>query len=72
MKATELAELVDVAPETLSRWETGAKAVNPVVWVTVAAMALDKLAGRATTLKQLHAAKEPASAKPVELHVNAA
>lgn len=59
MKATELAELVDTAPETLSRWETGAKPVNPLVWVAVAAMALDKLDGRATTQKQLRAAREP-------------
>ena len=73
MKATELAVLVNVVPETLSRWETEAKPVSPLVWVTVAAMALDKLANRSTTLKRLHAASLPtAPAQPIPLEVKVA
>lgn len=64
----------DIAPETLSRWETGAKSpVALLVWVTVAAMVLDKLEGRATTAKQLRAARDgAATAQPVALEVRGA
>lgn len=56
MRAAELARAINVQPETLSRWENEAQPVNPLVWVTVAAMALDNLEGRATTTKRLRAA----------------
>ncbi len=56
MKAQDLALLVGVKPETLSRWENEAQPVNPLVWVTVARMALDLLEGRTTTTQQLRAA----------------
>lgn len=56
LKAAELAELLGVTAETVSRWETGAVTMTPLPWVTVAAMALDQLDGRATTTKRLRAA----------------
>lgn len=73
MKGAELAALIKVQPETLSRWETGAQPVNPLAWVTVASMALDHLDGRATTTKQLRAATSgEAPAEPIALTVSAA
>lgn len=72
MKATELAELVDTTFETLSRWETGAKPLNLLAWHTVAAMALDKLDGRATTVKRLRATRAGAESSQVELNIKVA
>ena len=53
LSGIELANLLDVTPETVSRWETGKKPLNPLAWVVVASMALDKLEGRAVMRRQL-------------------
>jgi putative zinc finger/helix-turn-helix YgiT family protein len=59
MKAMELAELLDVAPETVSRWEHGKLPLErgPVALLT--AMVLDTLEGKATTVERLRALRNP-------------
>jgi len=59
MKALELAELLDVAPETVSRWEHDKLPLErgPVALLT--AMVLDRLEGRTTTLERLRALRKP-------------
>ncbi|MBX3185815.1 MAG: hypothetical protein KF819_02325 [Labilithrix sp.] len=70
LKGTELAAMLGVAPETLSRWESEAMPLNPLAWVTVAAMVLDKLEGRAVTTKQLRASVGgERSAIPIEVRL---
>lgn len=59
MTAVELGKLLDVAPETVSRWENDKHAIPPSVVGVLAALADDRLAGRTTTLLRLRAQLEP-------------
>lgn len=59
MKAMELAKLLDVSPETVSRWETGAQSIDRRTMTLVAVMITDKLEGRETTLRSLRTQLEP-------------
>src|SRR5437773_3600547 len=60
MKAAELAALLDVAPETVSRWETGQRDVDRGALVVLGALVLDRLEGRTSTLDRLRALRKPA------------
>lgn len=54
MKAGDLAELLDVAPETLSRWENGKREqINRASWLLLCSMVQDMAAGLETTRKRL-------------------
>jgi putative zinc finger/helix-turn-helix YgiT family protein len=55
----ELATLLDVTVESVSRWETGRHAVDADTVATLAALADDRLAGRTTTRDRLLALREP-------------
>ena len=55
MPAAELAELLAVRAETVSRWETGATPVDRAAWSTLAAMVLEQRDGRSTTIDRLRA-----------------
>jgi DNA-binding transcriptional regulator YiaG len=59
MKALELAELLDVSPETVSRWEHGKLPLErgPVALLT--AMVLDRVADTTTTVDRLRALRKP-------------
>jgi putative zinc finger/helix-turn-helix YgiT family protein len=59
MKATELADLLEVAPETISRWETDGRAVDRGAFVLIADMAREALEGRAGTLDMLKSQRAP-------------
>jgi len=59
MRAVDLAELLDVAPETLSRWENGQRAVDRAAWVALSALVADHLEGRTSTLDRLKALLKP-------------
>jgi hypothetical protein len=59
MKATELADLLEVASETISRWETGERAVDRGAFALLADMARDALEGRAGTLELLKSMRTP-------------
>lgn len=57
MRAAELGSLLDVSPETISRWENGHRAAERSVWNTLADLVADKLKGTDTTLTRLKAPK---------------
>jgi DNA-binding XRE family transcriptional regulator len=59
LRAVELAELLNVAPETLSRWEHAQRPVDRASWIALSAMVLDKLEGRTATLDRLRALLKP-------------
>jgi transcriptional regulator with XRE-family HTH domain len=53
LRAADLAEMLDVTPETLSRWETGKLPMGRTSWLTLSSLALDFEA----TAARLQAAK---------------
>jgi DNA-binding XRE family transcriptional regulator len=53
MRASELGTLLDVSPETISRWENGHRAAERSVWNTLADLVADQLEGTHTTLTRL-------------------
>lgn len=55
LRATDLARLLDVTPETVSHWETGKVAANRAVFATLGAMIEDALEGRTDTRDRLAA-----------------
>jgi len=57
MKAGELADLFDVAPETVSRWENGKRAIDPASWAHLCGMLKDRIEERTTTWDRLREAK---------------
>ena len=62
LRSHDLAELLDVSPETVSRWENAKGSVDRGAALLLAAMVLDRLEGRTTTLDRLKALLE---AKPL-------
>lgn len=69
MKAAELAALLEVAPETISRWETGQRSVDRGALMVLGAMVLDRIEGKTTTLDRLQALREPTKA-PGEVRID--
>lgn len=68
--AAELADLLGVAPETVSRWETGQRDVDRGALVAIGSLVLDRAEGRTTTLDRLRALREPPRlAKVVTLNI---
>ena len=59
VKALDLAELLAVAPETVSRWEHGRLPIDRGAVALLSAMVLDRLEGRTTTLDGLKALLNP-------------
>lgn len=59
MRATELAELLDLAPETISRWETEKRAVDRGALALMANLVRDLMDGRNTTIEGLRTLKTP-------------
>ncbi len=59
MKATDLAVLLDVRPETISRWETDAQPVERRALALLVALVADELAGSTATLDRLRALAKP-------------
>lgn len=60
MRAADLAALLDVAPETVSRWETGQRSVDRGALMVLGAIVLDQIEGKTKTLDRLQALREPA------------
>ena len=68
LRAADLAGLLDVSAETVSRWENGHRAVDRSVWNTVADLVEDRLAGRTVTADRLRqGARRPAAPLHVRL-----
>jgi putative zinc finger/helix-turn-helix YgiT family protein len=59
MQARDLAELLDVAPETISRWEHGKRQLERGPFALLAEMVLDRLEGRTVTFDRLRALVKP-------------
>ncbi len=57
LKAADLAALLGVTPETISRWENGQRAVDVAAWATLAAIVVEELQGQKLTLERLRATK---------------
>ncbi len=53
LKATDLADLLGVTPETISRWENGHNQADRAVWATLDLLVDEHRAGRTTTLERL-------------------
>jgi DNA-binding XRE family transcriptional regulator len=58
-RATELAELLDKTPETVSHWENDRSQPERSVWVALADMVDDRLEGKSTTRKRLEVFARP-------------
>lgn len=55
LRSMDLAELLGVAPETVSRWEHGTRKIDRAALALVASLALDALDGITTTRDRLRA-----------------
>ena len=55
MSIVTLGGLLDVAPETIARWEGGTRPVDRDAWILLAALVSDRTAGMTTTLDLLGA-----------------
>ncbi|MDB4997961.1 MAG: helix-turn-helix domain protein [Myxococcaceae bacterium] len=66
MRALELAELLDLTAETVSRWENDQRSVDGPAWIALGSMVLEKARQSTSTLERLRALKAPAtkSARP--------
>lgn len=59
LRATELAAFLNLAPETISRWETNKRAVDRAALALLGIAVRDALEGRTTTLDGLRALTNP-------------
>jgi DNA-binding transcriptional regulator YiaG len=55
LSGQELAVLLDVRRETVSRWEHDRAPIDRAAWVTIGALAIDQLGGRDDTVRRLQA-----------------
>ena len=68
LKATDLADLLGVTAETVSRWENGHNEPERAVWVTLEQLVDDHYVGKETTLARLRAlASARVPKRPIEL-----
>jgi putative zinc finger/helix-turn-helix YgiT family protein len=60
LKSGELAELFDLQPETVSRWEKGSQKLDPRAFALLGSVVADRLAGREElALERLRALRAP-------------
>lgn len=59
MRAADLAELLDVTPETVSRWETDKLRVARAAWATLADMVVEHAEGASRMLDRLRRLRKP-------------
>ena len=59
LRGGDLAGLLSVAPETVSRWETGQRPVDPAAARLLGVLVIEQAAGRAETLERLRALRRP-------------
>jgi predicted transcriptional regulator len=67
MRATDIASLIAVSPETISRWENGQRTVDRIAWITVGTMVLEKAKRATSTLERLMALRNPTIARAVRI-----
>ena len=59
VRAMDLAEYLDVTPETVSRWEHGKQPIDRGAAALLSAMVVDRLEGRTTTVDRLKTLLQP-------------
>lgn len=59
LRAAELAELLDVTPETMSRWETGKQSLDRRAMAVVGALVVERVSGRSDLVMHLQALRNP-------------
>ncbi|HWV37398.1 MAG TPA: hypothetical protein VN033_02860 [Vulgatibacter sp.] len=69
LPAKELADLLAVTPETVSRWENDKLPVERRALALLSSIVLDKVEGRTATLERLRALAAPASPPPGEVRL---
>jgi putative zinc finger/helix-turn-helix YgiT family protein len=72
VKAVELAQLLNVAPETLSRWENGKLAMDEGAFLILGDLVEDHCTGNLRTLQRLKALREPRAPKPSHISIELA
>jgi DNA-binding transcriptional regulator YiaG len=60
LRGAEVAELLGVTAETVSRWENGQRAVDPIAWISLGSLVLEKNGLPSATLERLLALKKRA------------
>lgn len=66
----QLAAMLNVRPETLSRWEHGKRDVDRNAWLTTAALVSDEVEGKAGTRERIEALSRPPRMKRVTLDLS--
>jgi putative zinc finger/helix-turn-helix YgiT family protein len=59
LRALELAELLAVTPETVSRWETGTRPMEHRAMAVLGTLVVERFEGRTSTLENLKALRRP-------------
>lgn len=75
LRGVDLAELLDVTPETISRWERGALPTEQRAFALLAALVCERVEGRKGLMALLRAARQPPegpTADPIKLPPSAA
>jgi putative zinc finger/helix-turn-helix YgiT family protein len=71
MRAAELAELLAVTPETISRWETGKQTIERRAMAVLGSLVIERFEGRTAVLDNLKALREPRKlARRIQLSLN--
>ena len=52
-QAKDMLEVIGTPPETISRWEKGARDVDRFAWITLASMVIDKVEKRAPSTRDV-------------------
>lgn len=66
----QLASMLEVRPETLSRWEHGKRDVDRNAWLTASALILDEIEGKPRTRERIEAISHPSRVKQVAVDVS--
>ena len=73
LRALELAELLGVTPETVSRWETGKQPLEHRAMAILGSIVVERYEGRNSTLENLKALRNPRKlGRKIELSLNEA
>ena len=59
MRAMDLADLLGITPETVSRWENGQRLVDRSAWIALGSMVLEKARRSTATVQRLRTFKNP-------------
>lgn len=66
LRGVDLAELLDVTPETISRWERGALPTEQRAFALLAALVCERVEGRVGLMAILRAARQPPEVPPTD------